>query len=509
MRSQNVLKNGIWGTVYQISNIFLGFVGRTIFIYFLSSDYLGISSLFSNILNLLSLSELGFSSAIAFHLYKPIAEKDTYKIVGIMNFYKVAYRIVAIFVLILGLSILPFLGFIIKESEFTLSYIRIIYILSIANTVSSYFFSYKYTLAIADQKNYILTNIDTIFRFINTIANIIVLIIFRDYIIYVTVGIVVNVFAGFIKASLVSKKYPYLKEKTQIEPLVRKKIMSDVKNIFAGKVSTVIVSSTDNILISAMISLKVVGLYSNYAMLIGYVQAFLTQFITATQASIGNMIASESKEYAYTVMKRLTVIFYFAVSFCSVCLFNLLNPFIELWIGESYLLDISVVGWCIASFYIQLIKTPIWYSLGGVGYFKEDRNISIIGAVSNLLISVICAYFYGLSGIFMGTVFSQLIQWILKTRLFLIYFIGTKCKEYYLLSTRLLLQTIFLCGLSYGITRIILIENDLFSFIIKMIVCFVVPNIFNCIIYRKSEAFQYIISLLKQILNKFSKKHKG
>lgn len=128
-------------------------------------------------------------------------------------------------------------------------------------------------------------------------------------------------------------------------------------------------------------------------MIIGYIQSFLTQFVSATQASIGNMIASESKEYSYDILKKLTVIVYFATSFCTVCLYVLLNPFINIWLGEKYLLSIDTVAWCVLSFYIQLVKAPVWYSLGGVGYFQKDRNISIVGAVSNLIISIICAYF--------------------------------------------------------------------------------------------------------------------
>ncbi len=497
MRADNVLKNGIWGTVYQLANMALGFVGRTVFIRFLSADYLGITGLFSNILNLLSLSELGFSAAVAFHLYKPIAENDTDKIAGIMNFYKTVYRIVAAGVTAIGLVILPFLGYIIKESEFSLSYIRIVYLLSLASTVFSYFFSYRYTLAIADQKNYLLTNVDTFFRFVSTLVNIIALVLFRNYIVYILSGMAVNTVSQFIKARRITKIYPLLRGKKQIEPQVKKKILSDVKNIFAGKVSTVIVTSTDNILISLFVGLKVVGYYSNYAMLIGYIQSFLTQFTSATQASFGNLIASESKEYAYSVMKRLTVIIYFFTSFCSVCLFNLLNPFVELWVGKDYLLSVGVVGWCIASFYIQIMKAPVWYALGGVGYFREDKRIAIIGAVSNLVISVICAKLWGLSGIFMGTVFSQLIQWVLKTRLFLNKYVGQETIEYHLLSLRLVAETVLLCAVGYGITSIITFENVIANFIFKMFVCVTVPAVFHLVLYRKSEAFNYVLDFAK------------
>ncbi len=509
MRTDNVLKNGFWGIVYQITSIILGFFGRTVFIYFLNSEYLGISGLFTNILNILSLSEMGFSSAIAFHLYGYLAREDKESITGIMNFYKKVYRVVAVCVLAVGLSVVPFLRFVIKDTSFDITYVGIVYVIYLMNTVVSYLYSYKFTIAIADQKNYILTNISTIFQFLTTIANILSLIIFRNYIIYLIIGIVLSLIGNYCKTKEVSRRYPYLRENTKIDPEVKKKIVADVKNIFAGKLSTVIVTSTDNILISALINISTVGIYSNYSMMIGYVQSFLTQFTSATQASIGNMIASESKEHSYIVLKKLTTIIYFAVSFCSVSLFVLLNPFMNLWLGKEYLLDVPVVVWCVLSFYIQIIKAPVWYSLGGVGYFAQDRDISIIGAVSNLIISIVCAYKWGLSGIFMGTVFSQLIQWVLKMTLFIKKFLEIETREYIALSVKLLLQTIFLCGLTYLICDLCQFSNVYLDFIVKVIMCIVIPNIFNVTLYRKTDAFEYLIGVTKRTVRKFLRRGNG
>lgn len=509
MRTDNVLKNGFWGIVYQITSIILGFLGRTVFIYFLSSEYLGISGLFTNILSILSLSEMGFSSAIAFHLYGYLAREDKDSIVGVMNFYKQVYRVVAGCVLIIGLALIPFLQYIIKETSFDISYVRVVYTIYLINTVTSYLYSYKFTIAVADQKNYILTNVSTIFQFVTTIANILTLFVFRNYIIYLLVGMILNLVGNYCKTSAVSRRYPYLNERTKVKPEIKKKIVSDVKKIFAGKLSTVIVTSTDNILISALINISTVGIYSNYSMIIGYVQSFLTQFTSATQASIGNMIASESKEHSYIVLKKLTTIIYFAVSFCSVSLFVLLNPFMNLWLGKEYLLDIPVVAWCVLSFYIQIIKAPVWYSLGGVGYFAQDRDISIIGAVSNLIISIVCAYKWGLSGIFMGTVFSQLIQWVFKMTLFIKKYLEIETREYIVLSVKLLLQTIFLCGLTYLICDLCQFSNIYLDFVVKVIMCIAIPNIFNITLYRKTDTFEYLIEVTKRMVRKFMRRGNG
>ena len=393
MRSKYVLKNATWGVLYQLLVILLGFISRTFFIRYLGAEYLGISGLFTNILTLLSLTELGFASAVAFHLYGHLARNEEDEITGIMNYYKFIYRVVAAIVTCIGLILVPFLKYIIDETNFSLQYVTIIYILYLANTVSSYLFTYNNTLIIADQKDYRLTQINVIARFVLSISNIIVLVLFKNYIVYLITEIILATFFQFIKAQKVKRLYPYIERKIKISPSIKKNIWNDVKNIFAGKVSTVIVTSTDNILISVMLNLTTVGLYSNYSMLIGYIQTFLSQFTSATQASLGNMFASENKDYSNGVLKKLTVIEYFATSFCTTSLVVLLNPFIKLWIGDDYLLPFNVVVICVINFYIQIMKTPLWFTINGLGYFKEDRNIAIYGAISNLAVSIIAAYF--------------------------------------------------------------------------------------------------------------------
>lgn len=283
---------------------------------------------------------------------------------------------------------------------------------------------------------------------------------------------------------------------------MKRKILKDVKNIFAGKISTVIVTSTDNILISALISVKTVGIYSNYFMLISYVQNMIGEITLATQSSIGNMLNSETKEYSYIILKRLTIILYFIASFSSVCIFNLINPFIEIWLGKEYLLGTSIVAICVLNFYIQILKTPLWFSVTGIGFFEEDRNIAILGAISNLFISIIAAYFWGLFGIFFGTVFSQSIQWILKTQLFIKKYLQNSITEYVKLYSYLLILTVLM---SMGIHIIFIFftfNNRITAFIIKFLICIFVPNLINFIIFHKREEYKYLLSLLKKIFKR-------
>lgn len=495
MRSEKVIKNGMWGSIYQLITILLGFVSRTVFIRCLGAQYLGISGLFTNILTIFSLTELGFSSAISFHLYRQLADNNQKEISGIMNFYKGVYRAVAFIILVLGCSLIPLLQYIIKESPFDIEYIRLVYFIYVFKSVSTYFFSYNFTLIQADQKKYLLTKIDIILHVIISVVNIFTLIVFRNYIIYLVTEIVIGILGNFLKTLRVKKEYPYLNKNEKLSKKSRKKIWKDVSNIFAGKVSTVIVTSTDNLLISSIINVTAVGLYSNYSMIITYITNFLTQFTSATQASLGNLLAQESKEYSYTVLKRLTTILYFVTSFCTVSLVVLLNPFITAWIGEKYLLNFPIVLICVINFYIQIMKTPMWFSVGGLGYFKEDRNIAIYGAISNLLVSIIAANYLGLFGIFFGTAFSQITQWILKTKLYCKKYMNMKATEYALQVLRLAALSVVLAILTGGICYFVRCDNKYLALFIKACVCLIVPNLLNYFLFHKSEDFRYLMSI--------------
>ena len=502
MRSEKVITNSIWGMAYKMVTILLGFVGRTVFIHHLGPAYLGISGLFGNILSMLSLSELGFSTAITFHLYKVLAQNDQEAITGIMNFYKVFYRIIAAFIAVVGMALIPFLPHIMAESTFSVEYVSLVYAISLFKIVVSYLFSYNFTLIIADQKRYMITKIDIVMHIVLSCVNILSLILFHDYIVYLVGEILLVILSNILKSVRVRKTYPYLKEKHRISKQKRKTILSDVKNIFAGKVATVVVTSTDNILISSMISITTVGYYSNYSMIIGYVQTFLSQITQSLQAGLGNLLATESKEYAYTTLKRMTLILHFVASFCSVCLFVLLTPFVSAWLGDAYTLDNATVALSVLSFYLQIVKYPLWFSLGGVGYFAEDRNIAIYGAISNLVVSVIAANFWGLPGIFFGTVFSQITQWLLKAKLFMGKFMRKPMGEYMLISGGLMLLTVVMAG---GVTLLVdmfRITNTTADFFARLLACLLLPNIVNLLLFWKTDAFRYLMNMLRNFVFK-------
>ncbi len=496
MRVEKVVKNGVWGCIYQIMTIILGFVGRTVFIKILGAEYLGISGLFSNVLTVLSMTELGFSAAISYHLYDLLAKNNEKEISAVIHFYRNVYRVVAIVVFSLGMLFVPFLKYIINDSSFSIEYITLIYIIFLLKTTFSYLLCYKQTLARADQKSYLLVQVDMIMHVVMSVTNIIILVLFKNFVVYLIVEILVGFLCRFLQTLRVDKQYPYLKQKAKITPDKRKKIFGDVKNIFFGKVSGVIVTSTDNILISVLVSTVTVGFYSNYSMIIGYIATFISFFTNDIQHGLGNMLATESKEHSLGTINRLTYVLYYLASFCSVCLFNLLNPFIEIWVGGEYLLGIGVVAICVFNFYTQVMKSSVWFAVGGLGYFKEDRNIAIYGAISNLIVSIILGYYIGLAGIFIGTAFSQVTQFFMKSRLLFGKYAGVRSRSYIWLLAKFTLLTVLLCACTWFINGFINTPNEFLNLFIKAVISAVVPVAFNLIVFRKSDSMIYLKKLV-------------
>ena len=309
-RTKNALLNMISGSTMQIINVLLGFVSRTIFIKLLNADYLGVNSLYSNILMVLSFAELGIGNAIAFCLYEPIANNDKKRIQALMKFYKKAYSFIGIIIFIIGLGLIPFMNIIIKNPPNIKENLTLIYILFLLNTSISYFFSYKKTLIIADQKVYIENFYNRLFQIIQVIAQSILLLLTHQYLAYLIIYLVCTILLNVSLAKKADKLYPLLQEKND-NKLSKEEIHSIFKNVkalFVYKFGAVILDGTDSIIISAIINITTVGISSNYTLLINSVSNIVGQGFNGITASIGNLAAQGDKKKIRTVINELRLL---------------------------------------------------------------------------------------------------------------------------------------------------------------------------------------------------------
>lgn len=492
MRTKNSIKNIITGISSQVMINFLSFFSRTIFIHTLGANYLGLNGLFTNILSMLSLAELGVGSAIIYNLYKPLADNNTEKIKSLMRLYAKAYKIIGIFIGISGMILLPFIDLFINDTP-NVSNIEYIYILFLLNSVISYFYSYKSSLIIADQKNYIIVLKRQKITFIQTIVQIIILLITKNYILYLYTQIIFNFIFNFTVSRHADRLYPYLQDKCyqDIDNKSKKDIYRHVIAMMSHKVGGIIVDGTDNLLISSFVGVFWVGIYSNYTMILGILNSFIGQVFTALTASVGNLNAEDNIEKSYRIYEKIFFINAWIYGFCTICLIILFNPFIQLWLGEEYLLSKNIVYIIAINFYIKgMRQTNIMFNTT-LGLFWKDRFKPWIESTVNLSLSIILLKYFGFVGVLLGTLISTVSTslWIEPWILFR-YGFQKDFKIYWKYYTKYTVMIIFILIITLSF-NIDISENILINFISKGIVCLVIPNSIFIILNLKNIKATY------------------
>lgn len=297
-RLRNSLLNLASGFAYRLLSIFTSFAVRTVFVRCLSEDYLGVNGLYSNVLSMLSLAELGFGTAMVFSMYKPLADEDYPKMSQLAQLYRKVYRIIGSVILGLGVCLVPFLDHIIKNKP-DIDGLIFYYLLFLGNSVLSYwFFAYRNSILQADQRAYIITSYTGAFNLLKSILQIILLRVFHNYTIYLLVQILCTVAQNIALAFRVKRDYPFFVAEPQYElPAEDKKaIFKDVQALMLSKVSHVILNSSDSIIISAFVGINWVGRLSNYNMVVEAITAVLTQITGALSASLGDFFAKEKEK---------------------------------------------------------------------------------------------------------------------------------------------------------------------------------------------------------------------
>lgn len=501
-RSEKSIKNVMVALVSQGVGLLISFIARIVFIRTLGAEYLGLNGLFSNILTILSLAELGVGEAITFCLYKPLAQYDRSKCKMLMQFYKKIYIIIGIIILVLGISITPILPFFIKKMP-DIKNINIIYILFVINTASSYFISYKRNLIIADQNRYIATIYRYTFYFLLNVLQIIYLLLAKEYIGFLIMQILNTIVENIFVSKKADKMYPYLNEneKIQLDEETKNEISKNTKAMMMHKLAGVVVSSTDNILLSKYISLTAVGVYSNYYMIINALTIIYNQIYNSILASVGNLCVNADKAKKNIVFKKLDFLTFWLYCFSSICLLCLINSFIEVWIGNKYLLSLDVVIIIVINFYINGMRKSILTFREATGLFYKDRWKGIIESIVNLIVSIILVKMYGMFGIFLGTAISTITVccWIEPFVLFK-YGFNLKLKDYFKDYFKYLLITLSLGTIMYYICSLIILPSKILNLIIKLIICFVLTNIIMYIIFKNNENFKFYVELITNYL---------
>lgn len=500
MRLKNVFRNSFFSVLSQIILIIVGFFSQRVMNLQMGEELVGMNGVISNIIAILSVSELGISTAVVYHLYKALAEKNEAQIAGLMNLYRRAYYIFAAVITALGLAVMPFVHLFLRENSFTLSYIRIIFCLWLARTVLSYLLSYKRSILIADQREYIVSIITLTANVLNYLSVIVILELLQNYILVLCINILVEAALNILISCYVNRKYPFLKSmyKKPLDKSIFSKIISDIKNIFVTRLSSKLLLSTDNLIISGFISVSTVGLYSNYCLITNSVINVLVALSNAIQPSVGNMFIEGDNEKNYRVLRQLTFLFFLLASFAAVSLFSLITPFVtDFWLGEKYRLDTLITLWCVANCFIQTLGMPLSIMMGVTGLFHRERNLSVAAAAVNLTVSLLLVKFFGVCGVLAGTFLSYCIQIIFRVRVFFREYLKRSCAEYIADFIQYCILSILEVAVVFIITTNVYHQGSMASFLILIMICVMLPNIVNCIVYIKSWRLRSIFSIIK------------
>ena len=511
-RTVNSIKSAVTGVGGQALSFILQFVNRIVLINTIGVAYLGVSGLFTSVITILSIGELGIGTAICYALYKPLAEGDRDKVCAIMNLLRKAYRIVGVSIVAFGVLFYPFLPYFMKGTT-DLVDVTAVYSLYIADSAFSYFFfAYKNALLQADQKRYIVNMVGNVGNVVVIAARTVVLVLFKSYIAYMVVQMAGGILKNLVCAAIVDKQYPYLKagKKLKVSRQERKGIFKNLFALALNKISITLLASSDNLIIANRISMIVVGFYSNYSLITTAITQLVKSIFSAFTASIGNLFAAEDKSKSEFIFRCLNFLNFWIYGVCAICLYNLLNPFIAFVWGEEMVFTELTVLIIVLNFLTEGLQNAVMSYKDACGLFWQGRYRPLASVILNIALSLILVRWFGLAGIFCGTIISRFATtWWFDARLVHRHAFGMSPFKYYL---RYFASLIRVCavGAAISFATAWLAEYGAFvQFSVRFVACITVPNLVFWLRFRKSEEFIYISSSAKRLLGRFTKKLKG
>ena len=507
-RIKNTSRNTFFGALMYLAKIVLQFVVRAFFNRYFISEYLGLNGLYTNILNVLSLAELGVGNAIVYSMYKPISENDTETIKSLVALYKKIYCIIGCVITVIGLALIPALPYLIKDVPDVDINLSVIYVLYLAQTVTGYFFAYRRSLVFAYQRNDIESKISFLAQFVLAVCQIVIMVVWKNYYAYVSSMVICNTLDAFLIFIISFKLFPEIKGKAApLDKAISKKIAKNTGAMVCHKIGSAVVFSTDSIIISAFVSLTVLGLYSNYTLVTNALASAITLLVAAMKGSIGNLIATGDNEKSYKIFKALNLLMMWFIGFLFIGIMVCVQDFISILGGDSskQLPYLTVVLICL-NFYVTQSRTMANNFKECAGLFWNDRFKPLFEAGINLGLDLLLVYFMGINGVILATIISTVTVplWVEPYVLYKNYF-KQHLYKYFLQYIFYILST----AASFGVTFFacyFIPHGGIGWFILRVVICLILPNLVYLLIYFKTPEFTYLFSAVKALFDRFGNK---
>ena len=499
-RVRYATRNIIFGFLGSGATTLLNFILRQVFITHLGDTLLGVQDLYSEILTMLSLAELGVGTALNYSLYGPVARGEREKIKSYMQLYKKAYRTIAIVIAVIGLALVPFLPWIVKNADYlTLRQLRVYYLLFLFNTVTTYFVAYKYSLANAEQKNYIQTNADAISKAVSVVLQLLGLLVLPNYLLYLLIQVGVSLGQKIFISCYLNRKYPLLLEKN-VEPLTKEEtgaVVDKTKALMLHRIGDMARLQTDAIIISSCLGVVWVGLIGTYKMIVNSVSGYVNLIFNSVISSFGNLIATESREKQFQLFLVYRFFAIWVYGFSAVGFFLLLSPLVELYVGADRVLATSIIAWYLTDYFFKGERVVLSNFKTAAGVFEQDKYLSILQGIVNLVLSIALVFKIGLAGVFIGTVVSGLIANITKPIIIYRVCFEKSAVSYFQESIKYLLVIGAALAVLIPLQNLLMSQVTIAKFALMIVIITVVFNGIFLIVFGRTEEFKYLYGMVK------------
>lgn len=511
-RTTNSSRNIVFSMIAYIVQIVLGFIVRRYFIFHFGTEYLGLNSLFSNVLSILSLAELGFGTAIVFSMYKPMAENDKEKVRELLQFYKKCYTIIGCIIFVVGLCVLPFMDYFQSKAPSVDVNLYLVYLIYLFNSVISYFFAYRRSLLYTSQRNDIESKVNMVLNIVSTLCQFLIIFFIQNYYLYILISGVISIINNLIICVVTQKLYPEYLQKPQshLDPETKKAINKNIRAMIFHKIGTAIVFCTDSLIIYIILGSTELGKYSNYLLITSYVSSIFSIIVNSISGSVGNSISVQTPEQNRKLFNKLNFIYMWIVSFCTICIFSLSDPFIDIVLTksdtENLILNEGVLIFICINFFLSSSRNMCNTFKSCAGLFYQDRFKPIVESVINLVASILLTYYFGIAGVVIGTIISTLSTsiWIEPRVLNKYYLKGSTCK-YLLKQSYFALVTVLGCFVNSFVCSKIP-NGGIVLLASKFAVSAILPNIILliclCLLPEFKECINFVKSLIQKVIGK-------
>lgn len=508
-RTGNAVRNMASGAVNKLVTLFFPYLLRAVMIRVLGIEYAGLSGLFVSILDVLNLTESGMGTAVVSCMYRPIAQGDEKTVCALLNLFRKMYYAIGTVVLVLGIAVMPFLKYLIKDQYPADINLYLLYFIYLLNSCVSYFFmGYKSAVLCAYQRLDVMQNVATVVKGGMYLTQIAVLLLYRNYYIYAVMLPIFTAIINLITAYETAKLFPQYTCRGQISGGEKKELKEKVSGLMITRLCAVSRNSFDNIFISSFIGLTMTAVYSNYYYIMYSIHSLLGIIVQAVLAGVGNSIQTDTAEHNYNDLKRFNFMYLWISGVCTVCFLCLVQPFMVMWMGSGNMLPLSSV--ILLSMYLFLCAMgdmqSVYYNAAGLWW--HYRKCTIVEALLNLVLNFVLVWFCGLNGVILGTLISMfLVNFVYSERLvFRYYFRNGKAKEFYLLQIKYAVVVGVSCFVTYFFCHLIPCSGDAAGNIRVLlergVICLILPNVIYFLLYRKSEEFQSAYEWVKEKVDK-------